>query len=84
MIGGRPVEVLDLAYDTRRVGDGTLFFCVRERPATGTTSRATPSRPAPALVVERPVDATCRSSSSSVRAAMAVTADTFFGARPSA
>ena len=28
VIGRRPVEILDLAYDTRRVADGTLFFCV--------------------------------------------------------
>ena len=28
VIGGRPVEILDLAHDTRRVAESTLFFCV--------------------------------------------------------
>ena len=35
--GGRtaPVDVLDLAYDTRSVSSGTLFFCVRGSLADG-------------------------------------------------
>ena len=28
VIGERPVEILDLAYDTRHVDEGALFFCV--------------------------------------------------------
>ena len=30
-----PAEISDLAYDTRRVGDGTLFFCVPGARADG-------------------------------------------------
>ena len=32
---GAPVDVLDLAYDTRSVRPGTLFFCVRGASADG-------------------------------------------------
>jgi UDP-N-acetylmuramoyl-L-alanyl-D-glutamate--2,6-diaminopimelate ligase len=67
VIGGRPAEISDLAYDTRRVRDGALFFCV-----PGATRDGHDLAPdavhagAVALVVE------------SVRASMAVAADVFF------
>jgi len=35
VIGRRAVEISDLAHDTRRVGDGTLFFCVPGARADG-------------------------------------------------
>ena len=37
VIGRRPVEILDLAYDSRRVADGTLFFCVPGARVDGST-----------------------------------------------
>ena len=36
IVGGDPgAEVTALAYDSRRVGPGTLFFCVRGERADG-------------------------------------------------
>src|SRR3954467_1985809 len=47
-----PVEVLDLAYDTRGVGPGSLFFCVRgERHDGHDFAAAAVERGAAALVV---------------------------------
>ncbi len=81
VVGARPVEILDLAYDTRRVGDGSLFFCV---PGATTDGHGLATEAvgagAVALVVERPVEALVpQLVVESVRAAMAVAADTFFG-----
>jgi UDP-N-acetylmuramoyl-L-alanyl-D-glutamate--2,6-diaminopimelate ligase len=82
VIGRRPVEVRDLAYDTRRVGDGTLFFCVPGARRDGhDLAVEAVAAGAVALVVERPVDvAVPQLVVESGRAAMAVAADTFFGA----
>jgi UDP-N-acetylmuramoyl-L-alanyl-D-glutamate--2,6-diaminopimelate ligase len=81
VIGGRPVEILDLAYDTRRVGGGTLFFCVPGATRDGhELAGDAVAAGAAALVVERPVAADVpQLVVESVRAAMAVAADTFFG-----
>ncbi len=80
VIGRRDVEIRDLAYDTRRVGDGTLFFCVPGARADGhALAGDAVAAGAVALVVERPVDvAVPQLVVESSRAAMAVAADTFF------
>jgi UDP-N-acetylmuramoyl-L-alanyl-D-glutamate--2,6-diaminopimelate ligase len=56
--GEDEVEIADLAYDSRRVGSGTLFFCFAGEKSDGHefASRAV-EMGASALVVERPVDA---------------------------
>jgi UDP-N-acetylmuramoyl-L-alanyl-D-glutamate--2,6-diaminopimelate ligase len=81
VIGGRPVEILDLAYDTRRVRGGALFFCVPGASRDGHELAAEAlSAGAVALVVERPVAAAApQLVVESTRAAMAVAADVFFG-----
>ena len=81
VIGGRPVEILDLAHDTRRVAEGTLFFCVPGATRDGhDLADEAVAAGAVALVVERPVDADVpQLVVESVRASMAVAADTFFG-----
>ena len=81
VIGGRPVEILDLAYDTRRVVEGTLFFCVPGATRDGhDLAGDAVAAGAAALVVERHVDADVpQLVVESVRASMAVAADTFFG-----
>ena len=82
VIGRRAVEISDLAYDTRRVGDGTLFFCVPGARVDGHDLAADAvAAGAGALVVEHPVDvAVPQLVVESSRAAMAVAADVFFGA----
>jgi UDP-N-acetylmuramoyl-L-alanyl-D-glutamate--2,6-diaminopimelate ligase len=77
----RPVEILDLAYDTRRVQPGSLFFCVAgERVDGHELARDAVAAGAVALVVERrletPVPQLVVTDS---RIAMAIAADTFFG-----
>ena len=81
VVGARPVEILDLAYDTRSVSAGTLFFCVPGSTRDGHDLAADAvAAGAVALVVERPVDvAAPQFVVESTRAAMAVAADTFFG-----
>jgi UDP-N-acetylmuramoyl-L-alanyl-D-glutamate--2,6-diaminopimelate ligase len=81
VIGGRPVEILDLAYDTRRVRDGALFFCVAGATRDGhDLAGAAVTAGAVALVVERPVEvAAPQLVVESVRAAMPIAADVFFG-----
>jgi UDP-N-acetylmuramoyl-L-alanyl-D-glutamate--2,6-diaminopimelate ligase len=76
-----PAEVLDLAYDTRKVERGALFFCVPGERADGHEFGAEAvARGAPALVVERPLDlAVPQLVVPSARAAMATAADVFFG-----
>src|SRR5712691_6706227 len=52
-----PVEIADLAYDTRAVGPGALFFCVRGARVDGhDLASGAVERGAVALVVERPLD----------------------------
>ncbi len=83
VVAPQPTEILDLTHDTRRVSDGTLFFCV---PGTTTDGHdlagAAVAAGAAALVVERPVEvdpAVPQLVVDSVRAAMPIAADEFFG-----
>jgi UDP-N-acetylmuramoyl-L-alanyl-D-glutamate--2,6-diaminopimelate ligase len=79
--GTRPVEIADLAYDTRKVAAGSLFFCVPgERVDGHTLAWEAIERGAVALVVERELEASIpQLLVDDVRAAMAVAADAFFG-----
>src|ERR671914_584344 len=78
--GGAPTDVTDLAYDTRAVGPGALFFCVPGARADGHDFAAEAvERGAVALVVERPLELRApQLVVSSARAAMGVAADEFF------
>src|SRR5438552_911851 len=52
-----PVEISDLAYDTRALGPGALFFCVAgERHDGHGFAREAVQKGAVALVVERPLE----------------------------
>jgi UDP-N-acetylmuramoyl-L-alanyl-D-glutamate--2,6-diaminopimelate ligase len=75
-------EILDLAYDTRRVGAGSLFFCIPGANVDGHDLAADAlARGAVALVVERPVEAGVpQLLVPSVRRAMPMAASLFFGA----
>ncbi len=75
------VEIRDLAYDTRAVGPGTLFFCVPGRSADGHAFAATAaSLGAAALVVDHPLAVELpQLVVADVRAAMPVAAGVFFG-----
>jgi UDP-N-acetylmuramoyl-L-alanyl-D-glutamate--2,6-diaminopimelate ligase len=79
--GGRPVEIGDLAYDTRRVSEGALFFCVTGSRVDGhDLAWEAIERGAAAVVVERPLEVEVpQLLVPSVRESMAVAADTFFG-----
>jgi UDP-N-acetylmuramoyl-L-alanyl-D-glutamate--2,6-diaminopimelate ligase len=79
--GGRPVAIGDLAYDTRAVTAGALFFCVRgERIDGHDLAWEAIERGAAALVVERTLDVHVpQLLVPSTREAMAVAADVFFG-----
>ncbi len=80
-IGRRPVEIRDLAHDTRHVTEGTLFFCVPGARTDGhDLAGEARSAGAATLVVERPLElALPQLVVESTRAAMAVAADVFFG-----
>ena len=79
--GGRAVEIGDLAFDTRRVSSGALFFCVRgERVDGHDLAWEAIERGAAALVVERMLEVDVpQLLVPSTREAMAVAADLFFG-----
>ena len=79
--GGRPVTIGDLAYDTRSVMAGALFFCVRgERVDGHDLAWEAIERGAAAVVVERLLDVDVpQLLVPSAREAMAVAADIFFG-----
>jgi UDP-N-acetylmuramoyl-L-alanyl-D-glutamate--2,6-diaminopimelate ligase len=81
VLGRAPVDVGDLAYDTRAVVPGSLFFCVPGANVDGHDFAAEAvAAGAVALVVERPVEAQVpQLVVPSTRAAMAVAADAFFG-----
>jgi UDP-N-acetylmuramoyl-L-alanyl-D-glutamate--2,6-diaminopimelate ligase len=58
VVNGAPVDVRDLAYDTRSVAPGTLFFCVRGSAADGHAFAPTAvSLGASALVVDHALEA---------------------------
>jgi UDP-N-acetylmuramoyl-L-alanyl-D-glutamate--2,6-diaminopimelate ligase len=75
------VEILDLAYDTRAVGPGTVFFCIPGASVDGHDLAAEAvERGAVGLVVERRLDlAVPQLVVPSVRAAMGPAAAAFFG-----
>jgi UDP-N-acetylmuramoyl-L-alanyl-D-glutamate--2,6-diaminopimelate ligase len=78
--GGRPVEIADLAYDTRRVTDSALFFCVvGERVDGHNLAWEAIERGAVAVVVERQLEVDVpQLLVPSVRESMPVAADVFF------
>jgi len=81
VVGDAQVEIADLAYDTRVVAPGALFFCVRGSRVDGhdLAERAIEAGAA-ALVVERPVASRVpQLVVADVRAAMATGAAEFFG-----
>src|SRR5947207_4021011 len=79
--GDPAVEIRDLAYDSRRVTPGTLFFCFRgERSDGHDFAGAAIEAGAAALVVERPLDpGVPEVQVADARAAMAPIAATFQG-----
>jgi UDP-N-acetylmuramoyl-L-alanyl-D-glutamate--2,6-diaminopimelate ligase len=79
--GARPVDVGDLAYDTRKVTKGSVFFCVRGTRADGhDLAWEALERGAVAVVVERELAVSVpQLVVADTRAAMAVAADVFFG-----
>jgi UDP-N-acetylmuramoyl-L-alanyl-D-glutamate--2,6-diaminopimelate ligase len=81
VVGRAPLDVTDLAYDTRAVAPGALFFCVRGANVDGHDLAAQAVEAgAAALVVERAVPAEVpQLVVADSRAAMAVAADVFFG-----
>src|SRR6266516_7152803 len=81
VVGRAPVEVRDLAYDTRAVMPGSLFFCVPGQRADGHDfAPEAVERGAVALVVERRLGlAVPQAVVADARASMAVAADEFFG-----
>jgi len=90
VVGDGTVEVSSLAYDSRKVGPGTLFFCVPGKKVDGHDfAPAAVAAGATALVVERDMSASLPSSRFAggvaqvvvpdVRAAMAPLAAAFFG-----
>jgi UDP-N-acetylmuramoyl-L-alanyl-D-glutamate--2,6-diaminopimelate ligase len=81
IVSGAPVEIRDLAYDTRAVGPGALFFCVPGSRADGHDLAAQAlAAGAVALVVERPLDLQVpQLVVPSVRRAMPEAAVLFFG-----
>ncbi|MEI7560253.1 MAG: UDP-N-acetylmuramoyl-L-alanyl-D-glutamate--2,6-diaminopimelate ligase [Actinomycetes bacterium] len=82
---GAGTEILDLAFDDRRVREGTLFFCVSGFTRDGHDfAQAAIAKGAVAVVVERPLGLSVPEVVvPSVRAAMGAAADAFYG-QPSA
>jgi UDP-N-acetylmuramoyl-L-alanyl-D-glutamate--2,6-diaminopimelate ligase len=81
VVGGAPVEVEDLVYDTRAASPGSLFFCVPGQRADGhELAGDAVAAGAVALVVERPLDQQVpQLVVRDAREAMALAADEFFG-----
>ncbi len=81
IVGDGTVEVEELAYDSRRVGPGTLFFCVPgERVDGHEFAAAAVEAGAAALVVERELElGVAQVVVPDARAAMAPMAAAFFG-----
>jgi UDP-N-acetylmuramoyl-L-alanyl-D-glutamate--2,6-diaminopimelate ligase len=78
--GGAPTAITDLAYDTREVRPGALFFCVPgEHVDRHDLAGEAVEQGAAALVVERPLELKVpQLIVPSARAAMPVAADEFF------
>ncbi len=81
IVGGAPVEIDELAYDSRKVTPGSLFFCaVGERSDGHEFAGQAVERGAAALVVERPLALDVpQVVVQDVRDAMGVAAVQFFG-----
>jgi UDP-N-acetylmuramoyl-L-alanyl-D-glutamate--2,6-diaminopimelate ligase len=82
VIGDGSVEVADLAYDSRRVGPGTLFFCVPGEKVDGHSfAAAAVEAGAVGLVVERELErlGVTQVVVADARAAMAPLAARFYG-----
>jgi UDP-N-acetylmuramoyl-L-alanyl-D-glutamate--2,6-diaminopimelate ligase len=81
VVNAAQVDVQELAYDSRAVVSGTLFFCVRGEHADGHAFAAEAiERGAVALVVESPVDAAVpQLVVADARVAMAAAAVEFYG-----
>src|SRR5438067_129513 len=81
VLGRAPAEISDLAFDTRRVEPGALFFCVPGAKVDGHDfAREAVARGASALVVERELDLDApQLVVADVRAAMPAVAAPFFG-----
>jgi UDP-N-acetylmuramoyl-L-alanyl-D-glutamate--2,6-diaminopimelate ligase len=81
IVNAAPVEIRELAYDSRAVAPGVLFFCIRGSRSDGHELAADAvARGAAALVVERPLDvAVPQIVVSDSRRAMAPAAVAFFG-----
>jgi len=81
IVGDGTVEVAQLAYDSREVGPGTLFFCVPGEKVDGHEfGAAAVDAGAVALVVERDLDVdVAQVVVADARAAMAPLAARFFG-----
>lgn len=81
VVGATAVEIADLAYDTRSVSPGALFFCVRGAAADGhELAPDAVAAGAAALVVERPLDVSApQLVVADVRLAMPLAAGEFFG-----
>jgi UDP-N-acetylmuramoyl-L-alanyl-D-glutamate--2,6-diaminopimelate ligase len=81
VVGDPGVEIVDLAYDSRKVGSGTLFFCVVGEKRDGHEFAAqVVEAGAAALVVERELEvAVPQVVVPSARAAMAPFAAAFWG-----
>ena len=79
--GDASVEIGDLAYDSRRVGPGTLFFCFAgERTDGHDFAAGAVEAGAAALIVERPLDLEVpQAQVEDARAAMAPIAASFNG-----
>jgi UDP-N-acetylmuramoyl-L-alanyl-D-glutamate--2,6-diaminopimelate ligase len=80
VVGGTPVEVRDLAYDTRAVAPGAVFFCVPGARADGHDfAGEAVELGAVALVVEHPLEVPVpQLVVEDARIAMAAAADAFF------
>jgi UDP-N-acetylmuramoyl-L-alanyl-D-glutamate--2,6-diaminopimelate ligase len=80
VVGRAPVEVQELAYDTRAVAPGAVFFCVPGAQVDGHDfADEAVERGAVAVVVERPLEvAVPQLVVPDSRAAMAAAADAFF------
>jgi UDP-N-acetylmuramoyl-L-alanyl-D-glutamate--2,6-diaminopimelate ligase len=78
--GGAPTDITDLAYDTREVRPGALFFCAPgETVDRHDLAGEAVERGAVALVVERPLDLDVpQLLVESARTAMPIAADEFF------
>jgi UDP-N-acetylmuramoyl-L-alanyl-D-glutamate--2,6-diaminopimelate ligase len=81
VLGGAPVDVEDLVYDTRVVRPGALFFCVPGARVDGhELAGEAVEAGAVALVAERPLDVPVpQLVVPDTRTAMAFAADEFFG-----